>query len=149
MADRKALGIVEHENLFLCDLNEDKLPNLIFKDDIEHWNRHDYKNVIAFKDWESFCDWTYALHGLIEFYIHMGQMSREEALEILATPPLTDDEVKDLFSQVAAKLQISEQELMSYHDMPIVYRKYRNNAWAFKLGIKLYTLLGLDKRIRK
>lgn len=54
MADRKALGIVEHENLFLCDLNEDKLPNLIFKDDIEHWNRHDYKNVIAFKDWESF-----------------------------------------------------------------------------------------------
>ena len=78
-----------------------------------------------------------------------GQMSREEALEILATPPLTDDEVKDLFSQVATKLQISEQELMSYHDMPIVYRKYRNNAWAFKLGIKLYTLLGLDKRIRK
>ena len=35
MADRKTLGIVEDENLFLCDLNEDNLPNLIFKDDIE------------------------------------------------------------------------------------------------------------------
>ena len=82
MADRKTLGIVEHENLFLCDLNESKLPNLIFINDIENWNKHDYQNVIAFKDWESFCDWTYALHGLIEFYIHMGQMSRDDCFNI-------------------------------------------------------------------
>jgi hypothetical protein len=27
MVDRKTLGIVDHENLFLCDLNESKLPN--------------------------------------------------------------------------------------------------------------------------
>lgn len=78
-----------------------------------------------------------------------GQMSREEALNILSTPPLTEKESKELFSQVAAKLEISEDELMYYHDMPIVYRKYRNNRWAFRLGIKLYTLLGLDKRIRR
>ena len=54
-----------------------------------------------------------------------------------------------MFSQVAAKLQISEEELMHYHDMPKEYKKYRNNSWAFQLGIKLYTMLGLDKRIRK
>lgn len=77
------------------------------------------------------------------------QMTREEALAILKNPPLTEEESMDLFKQVANKLEISEEELMSYHDMPIVYRKYKNNAWAFKLGIKLYTFLGLDKRIRK
>lgn len=78
-----------------------------------------------------------------------GQMTREEAIEKLKTPPLTEDESKELFTQVARKLQISEEELMNYHKLPKVYRKYKNNAWAFKLGVKLYTFLGLDKRIRK
>ena len=78
-----------------------------------------------------------------------GQMSRDEALEILKKPPLTDEEAKELFTQVANKLQISEEELMSYHELPKKYLKYRNNRWAFKIGIKLYTMLGLDKRIRQ
>lgn len=78
-----------------------------------------------------------------------GQMSRDEALEILKKPPLTKEESKDLFAQVANKLQISEEELMSYHELPKEYIKYRNNNWAFQLGIKLYTVLGLDKRIRQ
>lgn len=78
-----------------------------------------------------------------------GQMTREDALKTLQTPPLTEEESKELFAQVAQKLQISEEELMSYHRLPKVYRKYKNNEWAFKLGVKLYTLLGLDKRIRK
>ena len=78
-----------------------------------------------------------------------GQMTRDEALEILKTPPLTEEESKELFAQVANKLQISEEELVSYHRLPKKYIKYRNNNWAFTLGIKLYTLLGLDKRIRQ
>lgn len=78
-----------------------------------------------------------------------GQMSREEALETLKTPPLSEEESKVLFSQVAEKLKISEEELMSYYNLPKKYLKYRNNEWAFKIGIKLYTILGLDKRIRQ
>lgn len=78
-----------------------------------------------------------------------GQMSRDEALEVLKTLPLTEDESAELFTQVAQKLQISEDELMSFHELPKTYRKYRNNSWAFKIGIKLYTILGLDKRIRQ
>lgn len=78
-----------------------------------------------------------------------GQMTRQEALEILSKPSLTEEESKELFTQVAQKLQISEEELMSYHNMPKVYRKYRNNSWAFKVGIRLYTFLGLDRRIRR
>lgn len=78
-----------------------------------------------------------------------GQMSREEALEILKTPPLSEEESKELFSQVAEKLKISKDELMSYYNLPKKYLKYKNNEWAFKLGIKLYTFLGLDRRIRQ
>ncbi len=77
------------------------------------------------------------------------QMTREEALEILKKPPLTEEESKELFVQVAEKLQISEEELMSYHELPKRYRKYRNNSWMFDMGIKLYSFLGLDKRIRQ
>lgn len=78
-----------------------------------------------------------------------GQMTREEALEILKTSPLSEEESKKLFSQVAQKLNITEEELMSYYNLPKKYIKYKNNEWAFKLGIKLYTILGLDKRIRQ
>ncbi len=78
-----------------------------------------------------------------------GQMTREEAIKILEVPPLTETEAKELFAQVAEKLQISEEELIYYHGLPKDYRKYRNNRWAFEIGIRLYTWLGLDKRIRK
>ncbi len=77
------------------------------------------------------------------------QMSREEALTILSNSPLSDEESKNLFKIVADKLEITAAELTHYHQMPKIYKKYRSNAWAFELGIKLYTLLGLDKRIRK
>lgn len=78
-----------------------------------------------------------------------GQISREEALMVLEEPPLSEDESKRLFSEVARKLNISEAELMGYHELPHTIRKYKSNQWAFKLGIKLYTLLGLDRRIRQ
>lgn len=78
-----------------------------------------------------------------------GQMTREKALEILSNPPLSEEEAMELFKIIAEKLEISEDELMSYHKMSKEYRKYKNNSWAFNFGIKLYTILGLDKRIRQ
>lgn len=78
-----------------------------------------------------------------------GQMSREEALREMEQPPIPEEEGKKMFSEIAQKLQISEDELQSYYDKGYDGRKYKSNAWAFKLGIKLYTLLGLDHRIRK
>ena len=78
-----------------------------------------------------------------------GQMTRDEALEILKEPPLTDAESKELFSTIATRLEISEDELMKYHDMPISTEKFKNNNWQYLLGEKLMLAFGKDKLIRK
>lgn len=78
-----------------------------------------------------------------------GQMTRNEALKILDQPPLTDDESKELFREVAKRLEISEDELMKFHEMPECTKKFKSQEWFYNLGIKVYEMLGLEKRIRK
>ena len=78
-----------------------------------------------------------------------GQMTRDEALKILEQPPLTEEESKDLFSEVAKRLEITEEELMKFHNMPACTEKFRSQENLYKLGIRLYEILGLEKRIRK
>lgn len=78
-----------------------------------------------------------------------GQMSRDDALKILETPPVPEEECMEMFKEVCRRLEISKEELMSYFNLPKKYRHYRNNSWAFAVGIKLYQFLGLDRRIRK
>lgn len=78
-----------------------------------------------------------------------GQMSREEALRILEQSPLALEESKELFSEVAKRLEITEEELMRYHEMPECTEKFKSQEKFYNLGIKLYEKLGLEKRIRK
>ena len=78
-----------------------------------------------------------------------GQMKREEALEILKQPPLSDEDAKELFKQVADKLRITEEELRSYLDLPKEVEKFKNQNGIYNFGIKLYEFLGIEKRIRK
>lgn len=78
-----------------------------------------------------------------------GQMSRDTALEILKTPPLLEKESKDLFKEVAKRLEISEEELMSYHDMPKCTEKFRSQEKLYNFGIRVYERLGIEKRIRR
>lgn len=81
--------------------------------------------------------------------IMTGEITREEALKELENPPMTEEEGQKMFKDIAKKLQISEQELQHYFEMPFVPRKYKSNRWAFRLGVKLFQVLGLDHRIRK
>ena len=78
-----------------------------------------------------------------------GQMTREEALAILEKPPVTEEEGRELFAEVAKKLEISEKELMEFHDMQECTEKFRSQEKIYNLGIKLYEALGIEKRIRK
>lgn len=78
-----------------------------------------------------------------------GQMTRNEALKILEQPPLTDEEAKELFSEVAKRLEISEDELNEFHEMPECTEKFKSQEKLYNFGIRLYEKLGLEKRIRK
>lgn len=78
-----------------------------------------------------------------------GQMSRDEALKILEGPPLSEEECSGLFKEVAERLEISEEKLTEFRDMPESTEKYKSQAKMYNFGIKLYEMLGIEKRIRK
>ena len=78
-----------------------------------------------------------------------GQLAREEALKILKKPPLSDEESRELFSTVARKLEITEEELMGFQKMPKNEEKFRSQEKIYNLGIRLYEKLGVEKRIRR
>lgn len=80
-----------------------------------------------------------------------GQMTREQAIERLSRPSVTEEEGLEMFKQVADFLQISEEELQSYFDMPLGKREdYKHGkSWLIKLGVKIMFLLGKEKRVRK
>ena len=80
-----------------------------------------------------------------------GQMTRDEALGILKAPPLSEEEGRDLFKQIADKLEITEEELQEYMDMPLWENdsRYKTSDWMYKVGGKIMFTLGMDDRIRK
>lgn len=78
-----------------------------------------------------------------------GQMTREEALKILEQPPVTEEEGKEMFKEVARRLEISEEELQKYFDMPKCTEKFKGQEKLYNFGIRLYEWLGIEKRIRK
>ncbi len=78
-----------------------------------------------------------------------GQMTREEALDILNNPSLNEEESKELFIEVAKKLEISEEELNYYLSLPECSDKFKSNKGFYNFGIRLFEKFGLEKRIRK
>lgn len=78
------------------------------------------------------------------------QMTRGEALERLQQPALSEQEVKELFSVVALKLEITEEQLREYMHMPLKsYKDYKNQAYLFDIGATLLRWFKVDKLIRK
>lgn len=78
-----------------------------------------------------------------------GQMPREKALEILSQPCLNEAEAQELFRQIADKLEVTEEQLSQWHKLPYSTEKFRGQHALYGFGIKLFTWLGLEKRIRK
>ena len=78
-----------------------------------------------------------------------GQMTRKDALKILEHPSLNEKECNELFSEVAKRLEISEDELKAFHEMPACTTKFKSQEKLYNFGIKLYEKLGIEKRIRK
>lgn len=78
------------------------------------------------------------------------QMSRKEAIEKLNHDPISDEEAKALFSQVAEMLGVTDEELTAYFEMPHkTYKDFKHQDYLFDIGARIMYLLGLDKLIRK
>ena len=78
-----------------------------------------------------------------------GQISRDEGLEILQSPPLSEEVSKDLFAEIANRLEISEEKLKQFQELPKCTEHFKSQVWMYKIGLRLYELLGIEKRIRK
>lgn len=64
-----------------------------------------------------------------------GQMTREEALAKLEQPPYDPELIQQDIDYIATKLNISNEELRSYHEMPKkFYWDYHNRHRVFKVG---------------
>lgn len=76
-----------------------------------------------------------------------GQMTRDEALDALQSPPYDSSTISDDIEYVAGKLDISKAELMSYHQMPRrYYWDYRNSHLVLGSIEKMVTLLKFARR---
>ena len=79
--------------------------------------------------------------------IMTGQMKREDALERISKPEMTEHFLTQEFEYVANKLDISVLELQKLFDMPKkTYSDYKNKRWLIGAGTKLLGWLGLEHR---
>ena len=79
-----------------------------------------------------------------------GQMTREEALEKLKTPAISDHDAKHDFEYVATKLGISVGELQKYFDQPNKsYKDYKNQQSLFDFGAKVLKFFGVERSIKR
>lgn len=77
-----------------------------------------------------------------------GQMTREEALDRISRPELSEEFLQKEFEYVADKLDLSKQELLDIFNGPNkTFHDYRNKVGLIGIGAKAMTLLGLEKRL--
>lgn len=76
------------------------------------------------------------------------QMSREEALKRIETPPYDDETVKNDFLYIATKLGISEHELRELLNQPNKsFRDYKSSFGIMELGTKILRATGVQRAI--
>lgn len=79
-----------------------------------------------------------------------GQMTREEALDKLKSPAISDEDAKHDFEYIATKLDISIEELQKYFEQPNkTYKDYKNQQSLFDLGAKVLKFIGVERSIKR
>ena len=76
-----------------------------------------------------------------------GQMTREDAIEKLKTPQLSEEEMSNDFEYVAKKLDWTKEEFIEiFNQENKSFRDYKNNFSLIKIATGLANLLGVEKR---
>lgn len=79
-----------------------------------------------------------------------GQMTREEALDRLKLPAISDEEAKHDFEYIATKLGVDVVELQQYFDQPNKsHCDYPNQEAMFNLGAKVLKFLGVERSVKR
>jgi N-acetyl sugar amidotransferase len=79
--------------------------------------------------------------------IMTGQMNREEAMDRICTPEMSELFLQQEFEYVANKLGITKFQLQEIFDEKnLSYKNYRNKRWLIRLGSNILSLFGLEKR---
>lgn len=79
-----------------------------------------------------------------------GQITREDALEIVSKPGYDQSKIDEEFNYIATKLGISNSELKNYFHMPKKnYNFYKNLNFIFKLGANFVNLFGIENVKRR
>ena len=77
-----------------------------------------------------------------------GQMTRTEALDRISRSELSEEVMRQDFEYVATKLGWSVAEFEEiFHGKNKTFRDYKNNYYLITLGVRISSLLGLEKRI--
>lgn len=80
--------------------------------------------------------------------IMTGQMTREDALERISKPELTEQFLKSEFEYVAHKLDLSVEQLQEIFDGPNkTYNNYKNKRFLIGLGSRVLSVLGIERRL--
>jgi len=76
-----------------------------------------------------------------------GQMDREDAIEKLKTPQLSEAEMRNDFEYVAKKLDWTKEEFLEiFHQENKSFKDYKNNFFFIKIATALANLFGIEKR---
>lgn len=77
-----------------------------------------------------------------------GQMTRDEALERVSKPEMSEEFLKHEFEYVANKLDLTVDQLQEiFEGENKTYKDYKNKKWIIDLGTKVMRLTGLEKRL--
>jgi hypothetical protein len=77
-----------------------------------------------------------------------GQMTREEALDRVSRPELSEEFLQKEFEYVANKLDLTKEELQHiFEGENKTYKDYKNKMGIIKLGAQAMQKLGLEKRL--
>ena len=77
-----------------------------------------------------------------------NQMTREEALNRISKPELSEDFLKKEFKYIAEKLDITVNQLQEiFEGENKTFHDYKNKIKIVKLGTKILTMLGIEKRL--
>ena len=77
-----------------------------------------------------------------------GQMTREQAMDRVSRPEMSEKFLKDEFEYVATKLDLTVDELQELFELPKkTYKDYNNKKKIISLGTKVLSMFGKERRL--